>query len=141
MNKALLRLFFLVPLVMMGIGVLGMFGDSLSAPQPVQDYMHWYLSQPFSPIYWFLNKIAVLGLIGIGLSTFGLLFFWSPARYCYVASIIFALIGEVTDLPVLVVGWEGLIDNILKIAVGLNIGLMFYSPARTLFSSGTKKSA
>jgi hypothetical protein len=68
-------------------------------------------------------------------STVGLLFFWSPARYFYLASLLLVLPDQVVTLPVLINGWENLLDNVAQITAGLNLGLTFSQPGSTYFAS------
>jgi hypothetical protein len=78
-------------------------------------------------------RLALVGLVGMLVSTIGLLLFWSPARYVYIASIFCVLPDQFTALPTLITGWENLLDNFGQLSIGLNIGLVFAQPGRRYF--------
>ena len=135
MSKSLLRSFFLLPVIAGLLAVTSSFGHH-SLPQPAEEYLRWYMSsQPLEGSELILNRMALVGLAGIVASTIGLIMFWSPARYIYIASLLFALSDQVVTLPILVTGWENFLDNVAQIAIGLNLGLMFSMPGRTHFES------
>lgn len=137
MNRATVRVLFLVPLVIAVLGTMSIFGDHSGWPQPAQIYLNWYRSQPLSGTVLFLNRAALLGLLGLALSTVGLLFFWSPARYVYLASLVLVLFGEIPDIPILASGWENLLNAVGNIVVGTNVALMFAGPAVQYFRRGS----
>ena len=134
MNKPLLRALFLIPVIVGGLEALSIFGDR-AMPQQAQDYLRWYLSQPLKGSELVVNRLGMIGLFGIASSTLGLLFFWSPARYVYLASLLLVLPNEFVVVPTLITGWENFLDNVGQITIGLNLGLMFSQPGATYFLS------
>jgi hypothetical protein len=133
MNKNLARFLFLFPLVAGFLGAFHMFGDRHLPPQ-AQQYFEWFVHQPHSDVSFFFNRLAFAGLVGLALSTIGLLFFWKPAKYIYVLSLLLVLPDQAPAIPVLVTGFEHFLDNLVEIMVGLNIGLIFSQPVSSYFS-------
>lgn len=138
MSKSLLRVFFIIPLIAGLLAIFSTFGDR-SLPPPAQEYFQWFISQPLVGVQWLSNRIALVGLVGVFTSTFGLLLFWSPSRYIYAGSVFLLLPDQFAALPTLVTGLENLLDNLAQIIIGLNIGLIFTSPGRSYFFQGRKE--
>ena len=80
------------------------------------------------------NRIAMVGFVGLLVSSVALVFFWSPARYLYVASWILILVGDYVDLPMLAGGWETILDDLAKLFAGANVVLMFSSVGAQYFA-------
>ena len=133
MNRATLRVVFLVPIIVTFLGAMNIFGDHSGWPQPAEAYLNWYRSQPLSGIELVLNRVSLLGLLGLALSTIGLLFFWSPARFAYIVSLVLILFGEAPIVPILAGGWEHLLNAIGNIVVGAVVVLVFTGPAAQYF--------
>lgn len=125
MSKLLARILFFIPMLIMALGLLSALGHEVALPKPAQDYLSWYLNQPLDVWHWLVNRIAAAGILGLVLSTFGLMFFWPPARYFYVVSTVFMMLGNISDVPILETSYQLIIDDMLGIFVGLNIGLIF----------------
>ena len=138
MSRAQLRILFLLPVIFGVAGAFGFFGGQTAWPEPAQAYFQWYLNQPLPPTGFFLNRAAAIGLLGLLLSTAGLLIFWSPARYIYLASLLLTFLGEVPDVPVLVGGWGKLLEVWAQTLIGVNLALIFFSPGKQYFSSSSK---
>jgi len=133
MRRNQLRVLFIVPIILGAIGAADIFGTHAGWPSEAQAYFQWYLSQPLSATAFLVNRAAVAGLIGIVLSTIGLLCFWSPARYLYLAALLLSFSGEVTDVPVLVGGWVKLLEAIAQTLIGVNLALIFTAPGASHF--------
>ena len=132
MSKSLLRILFLIPVIAGLLAATSFFGNH-SLPQPAEEYLRWYMNQPLEGAELILNRMALIGLVGMVASTIGLIMFWSPARYIYLVSLLLALSDQAVTLPVLISGWENFLDNVAQISIGLNLGLLFSMPGRTYF--------
>ena len=132
MSKLLLRIFFIIPALAELLMILSAFSDR-SLPQPAQDYLQWFINQPLVGFPWLLNKLALVGMVGVFVSTVGLLLFYPAARYIYVVSVLLLLPEQFTALPTLVTGWENILDNLAQLVIGLNIGLIYSLPGRNYF--------
>ena len=125
MNRAILRIFFLIPMVCLALDAISVFGSHPTWPQPALDYLAWYRSTPLMGAAFVANRIAMVGFVGLIVSSIALVVFWSPARYIYVASLVLLLVGDYVDLPMLVGGWEIILDDLAKLFAGANVVLMF----------------
>ena len=125
MSRNQLRLIFILPIVFLILGIVAFEMAPAKWPQPAQDYLQWNLSQKLTPLYYFLNRAAVVGLLGLVASTVGLVLFWGPARYIYVASLLLTFGGDFGDLPVLVDGLAKVLESITQTLIGVNIALIF----------------
>jgi hypothetical protein len=120
-----LRVLFIVPLVLTVLGILIIETAPQRWPQAARDYLQWNLSQKLTPVYYLLNRAAIVGLLGLVASTIGLMLFWGPARYIYVASLLLTIGGDLADIPLLVDGWAKVLESTAQTLIGLNIALIF----------------
>ena len=135
MTKALFRFVLLVPAIAIILGVWIMFfGDKSSWPDAARQYFEWYVAQPLTPYEFWRSKIGLLGLLGTLVSTLGIVLFWSPARYIYVASAVVIVIANVPEAPVVVGGWVPFFDDVAQIFIGVSVALMFSEPAASWFA-------
>lgn len=125
MNRAILRIFFLIPAVCLALDAISVFSSHPDWPQPALDYLAWYRSTPLFGAAFIANRIALIGFAGLLVSSLALVFFWSPARYIYVTSWVLILVGDYVDLPMLAGGWEIILDDLAKLFAGANVVLMF----------------
>ena len=107
--------------------------DHSSWPQPALTYWTWYKSQPVPLPFYVAYFVAIVALIGWGLTTLGLWLFWSPARYIYGAFFALNLLGDFTYFPTLAAGWERLLNDLAQLAIGAILALIFASPGRDFF--------
>jgi len=64
MNRAILRIFFLVPAACLALDAISVFGSHPEWPQPALDYLAWYRSTPLMGAAFIANRIAMVGLSG-----------------------------------------------------------------------------
>lgn len=140
MTRFQLRILFLLPVVLGVVAALGIFGAHPQWPEPAQAYLAWFLQEPLTPMAFLLNRASAVGLLGVLISTVGLLFFWGPSRYTYLVSLLLSFLGAVPDVPVLVGGWDYLIDGVVQTLLGINVALIFSGSGRQYFFA-TRKSA
>jgi len=134
MNRAILRIFFLVPVACLALDAISVFGSHPDWPQPALDYLAWYRSTPLMGAAFIANRIALIGFVGLLVSSIALVVFWSPARYLYAASWVLILVGDYVDLPMLAGGWETILDDLAKLFAGANVVLMFSSVGAQYFT-------
>ena len=125
MTRNHLRVLFILPLVLTVLGIVVIETAPEKWPQPAHDYLQWNLSQKLAPVYYLLNRVAIVGLLGLAASTIGLMLFWAPARYIYVASLLLTLGGDLADIPLLIDGWAKVLESIAQTLIGVNIALIF----------------
>src|SRR5207245_1876001 len=125
MSRNHLRVLFLLPVILGSIGAADILGIQPKWPPEAQAYVQWYASQPLTLTAFLLNRAAFAGLLALVASTIGLVFFWSPARYIYVAALLLTFLGEVTDIPTLVGGWTKLLEAVAQTLIGVNVALVF----------------
>jgi hypothetical protein len=133
MNRASLRIVFLLPAVIGCFIAIGMFGEHADWPRPAQVYLDWYTREPLLGTDLLFNRVALVGVLGLVLSTVGLLFYWSPARYAYLLSLVLSLFGEAPGVPVIAGGVVHLLDVVANIGAGAVIALVFFGPASHYF--------
>ena len=128
MNKNLFHLLLALPIVLISLSLIRSGMVHYSWPDEAVAYLNWYRSQPLSNTELLVIPIANGGLVLFVLSTIGLMMFWPPSRYLYVASIIMVFAGDAVSamgVPVVFGGWDALLDSLSSILVGINIGLVF----------------
>ncbi|HEY6281558.1 MAG TPA: hypothetical protein VIW72_07200 [Burkholderiales bacterium] len=139
MNRAILRIFFLVPAAFLALDAISVFGSHPDWPQPALDYLAWYRSTPLMGAAFIANRIAMVGFVGLLVSSIALVVFWSPARYLYAASLVLILVGDYIDLPMLAGGWETILDDLAKLFAGANAVLMFSSIRAPYFTRANSR--
>lgn len=132
-SKALARVVFCVP-VLMGLWNL-IWGPAITMPDEARLYQDWYLTQPLEGWYALTHWMALAGFAGICISAVGLCFFHAPSRYFYIASVLLAVPGEVTDVPTLFSGTMNLMETVTDLFVGASIVLMFTQPIAAHFAA------
>jgi hypothetical protein len=125
MTRNQLRVLFILPLVLTVLGIVVIETAPEKWPQAARDYLQWNLSQKLAPVYYLLNRAAIVGVLGLVASTIGLMLFWGPARYIYVASLLLTFGGDLADIPLLIDGWAKVLESIAQTLIGLNIALIF----------------
>src|SRR5665213_128099 len=111
MTRNQLRVLFILPLLLTVLGIVVIETAPENWPQTAQDYLQWNLSQKLAPVYYLLNRAAMVGLLGLVASTIGLTLFWGPARYIYVASLLLTFGGDLADIPLLIDGWAKVLES------------------------------
>lgn len=140
MTRFSFRVVIVVPLLAVLLTMWATFdGDRGGWPESAMQYVAWYQSSLPTPFEYWIARAGMLGLAGLFISSLGLLFLWSPARFLYVASASVAVIAEIPVTPVLVGMPETLLDNVAKIFVGVTIALMFTQPCAAWFAKQRRK--
>jgi hypothetical protein len=120
------------------LGVFGVFSPVTNWPDHALIYADWYQSQPTSQTDYIINRIAIASLIVMLLSAFFMLFFFSLARYFYIASILVATLTMLPVLytkfdPVLLGGYTTFLNQVTAITAGIIMTLIFTEPLASRF--------
>jgi hypothetical protein len=108
--------------------ILYLFVDRMGFPRPAIDYIIWQFKQPLSTNDWILIRIGDFGMICFAASTVGLMFFRSLFRFFYLISVFLMLISNLMYLPIIINGFQMIVENILMISIGFTIALIFLPP-------------
>jgi hypothetical protein len=120
-----LRILFALPVLLTFI-VIAMFelGRATWPPESTA-YFRWYINQPSSQLDFLMNRLGLVGLVGLFAASIGLMLFWSPARYVYVFALVLTFAGDFSSVPGLVGGWSKVIESIAQTLIGINIDWSF----------------
>jgi len=139
MTKTAFRIIAIIPVITILLGGWAMLvGDRTGWPEPAMQYLTWYMSSPPTELEYWMPRLGMVGLIGIVVTSIGVILLWRPSRYLYAISALIAVIAEVPTTPVLVGMPEVMLDNIAKIFLGICLGLMFTQPVKGWFLQGEK---
>jgi hypothetical protein len=139
MTKLLFRIIVLTPAITLLLGMWVILGRANPDwPEPAMQYLAWYRGSSPTAFEFWSARAGLLGLLGIMASSVGVLFFWSPARYSYVAFALLAVIAELPTTPVLVGLPDMILDNLTKIFLGICLALMFTQPCAAWFARAQK---
>jgi len=134
MTKLRFRILVLIPAISILLGMWVILGrENPDWPAPAIQYLQWYQSTAPTAFEFWSARIGMLALLGILVSSVGVLFLWSPARYAYLAFALLAVIAEAPTTPVLVGMPDVLLDNLSKIFLGICLALMFTQPCAAWF--------
>lgn len=103
-------------------------------PEPALQYVAWYQNSLPTPFEYWIARLGMLGLVGLLISSLGVILLWSPARFLYVVSVVVAVVAEIPGTPVLIGMPEILLDNVAKIFLGVTIALIFTHPCAEWFT-------
>ena len=135
MTKLRFRIFILVPAISLLLGMWIILGrEAPNWPEPAMQYLAWYQGSAPTAFEFWTPRIGLLAMLGVVASSVGVLLFWSPARYFYVAFALLAVIAEVPTTPVLVGMPDVFLDNVTKIFIGICLALMFSQPCAAWFT-------
>ena len=139
MTRLRFRILVLIPAISLLLAMWIILGRAAPDwPAPAMQYLTWYQGSAPTTFEFWSARIGLLALLGIVASSVGVLLFWSPARYSYLAFALLAVIAEVPTTPVLVGMPDVLLDNLAKIFLGICLALMFTPPCAAWFARGPK---
>ena len=139
MTKLYFRIIVLVPVVaLLAAAWVILFNGHPSWPEAAQQYVAWYRGSAPTVFEYWSARLGLIGLLGITASSIGVILFWGPARYAYVAFAVLAVAAELPTTPVLVGLPDVPLDNLAKIFLGMSLALMFTNPCAAWFHRATK---
>jgi hypothetical protein len=140
MTKLAFRIVVLAPFIATIVGAWVISGaERADWPEPAVRYLAWYRSSAPTTFEFWTARLGLVGLVGMLVSSIGVVLLMSWARYVYVLSVAAAIVAELHTTPVLVNFPDALLDNLSKLGAGLSIALMFTSPCADWFA-GSKRS-
>ncbi len=139
MTKLYFRIIVLVPVIaLLTSAWVILLTDHIAWPEAAKHYVAWYQSTAPTAFEYWSARVGLVGLLGIIATSIGVLVFWGPARYAYVAFALLVVAAELPTTPVLVGLPEVPLDNLAKIFLGLSLALMFTHPCSLWFRRAEK---
>lgn len=106
----------------------------MDIPDMAVSYILWWRAQPLNTLEGLALQYGTLTHALLLLSLVGVALLWSPARYLFTITMLFAIIREAFfSLPLVVVGRSVVLDNLIALLAGMLVFAMFFTPLRNSF--------
>jgi hypothetical protein len=133
LSKRSLRILIIAQLVLIVLSIVVAFTSESSLPEPLRAYEQARSDVDMTIRHWVLLGTGVLLIVGLLVSSIGLMVFWRPARPLYLATNIAMIAWTPFAGPYVTAGWVQAIDGVSLITIGVVLALIYWSPLSDLY--------
>ncbi len=132
-SKRLLRILIIADFILVALSIVGALVGESSLPESLRAYEQARSEADLTVKEWVLVGVSAPLLIAWLVSSFGLFFFWRPARAMYLVTVVGSLaVTPFTDVYI-TAGWVEAIEGVSLIVTGIVLALIYASPLKDLF--------